>query len=692
MLDFPSGIIGLPLRLLAREVYDKVSAQVGEDRVALITGEEKRVPRAPAYWVCTVESMPMAHAADFVAVDEIQLAAHPERGHVFTDRLLHARGRSETWFLGSDTMRGLIQQLVPTAHIESHPRLSTLSFSGVTGLSGLKPRSAIVAFSMSDVYALAERVRAVKGGTAVVLGALSPRARNAQVAMFQSGEVDYLVATDAIGMGLNLDLQHVAFAALDKFDGHEMRRLELGELGQIAGRAGRWLHNGSFGTLAPVDLPPFAAAAITSHQFPSLTHVRWRAHDLDFTSLESLTASLRERPQRPMLVPVKQADDFDALQWLAAKTEVRERMRGAHDVQMLWDVCGIPDFRKLLLDSHPSMLFDIFMELATHDWKLRDEWLAARVNALGGDAADVDTLTARLAGLRTWAYVANKSGWLADAQVWQAEMRGREDKLSDQLHEALVARFVVRENKRASARKHQRAVAATHKAAKVVDPAHPFAGLRSLRDQLAAQNEGVPEPDVLARLADAPHECFAVEISGRITAEYEGETRIVGRLVRGSSLLLPNVRLADLEAGAGVRARLERRLIAFARDWVSRLMAPVSKLLESDSVRVRSLAFALEQRLGSVPVDNIDIQLTARDREILRAHEVVLGRVSIYCRSLIEPAALVARAALVKVFYDLVKPLDAATVLTSASRTLPYEQSGFIIVARRPLRVDLAER
>ena len=643
--SFPSGIIGLPLRLLAREVYDKVSAQVGEDRVALVTGEEKRIPSAPSYWVCTVESMPMAHAVDFVAVDEIQLAAHVERGHVFTDRLLHARGERETWFLGSDTIRGLIAQLVPTAQLESHPRLSTLSFSGSTGLSKLKPRSAIVAFSMSEVYALAERVRAVKGGTAVVLGALSPRARNAQVAMFQSGEVDYLVATDAIGMGLNLDLQHVAFAGVDKFDGHEMRRLELAELGQIAGRAGRFLHHGSFGTIAPLELPAQAAAAIAAQQFAPLTQVRWRAHALDFSSLEALSASLRERPQRGVLVAVKQADDFAVLQWLAAKAEVRARTRDASEVKRLWDVCGIPDFRKLLLDSHPVLLLEIFLALSTHG-RLRSEWLRARVNRLGGDATDVDTLMARLAALRTWAYVANKAGWLDEAEAWQAEMRAREDQLSDQLHEALVARFVLRENKRASARRHQRA-ANLRRTAPVVDPAHPFAALSSMREKLAAQSAGVPEAEVLARLADAAHEAFAVDALGRITIE--AGTRVVAQLVRGHTRLLPNVRVVELDIGAGARTRLERRLTAFARDWVARWMHPIASLLASDSPRVRALAFALEQRLDSVPADPT-FKLTARDREILREHGVVVGRDTIFCRSLSDAPALTAKAALSAAF------------------------------------------
>ena len=293
MLEHPSGMIGLPLRLLAREVYDKITARVGESKVALVTGEEQRVPRRPAYWVATTEAMPVEHEVDFVAVDEVQLAAHPQRGHVFTSRLLSARGRVETWLMGAATMRNALRELVPTALQVEHPRLSSLRFAGSAPLARLPPRSAVVAFSMPHVYELADRLRKRRGGAAIVLGALSPRTRNAQVAMFQAGEVDCLVATDAIGMGLNLGVEHVAFAATRKFDGRGVREVDDAELGQIAGRAGRWIHDGTFGTVTPLSLPVGVAHAVETHTFSPVRRVQWRSDDLDFASLPALEGIAR---------------------------------------------------------------------------------------------------------------------------------------------------------------------------------------------------------------------------------------------------------------------------------------------------------------------------------------------------------------------------------------------------------------
>ncbi|MEJ7730313.1 MAG: helicase-related protein, partial [Polyangiaceae bacterium] len=362
MLSHQSGVIGLPLRLLAREVYDRITARIGEARVALVTGEEKRVPRRPDYWVCTVEAMPLAREVDFLAVDEVQLAAHHQRGHVFTERILHARGRAETWFLGSDTMRPLLSELTPTARFVAHPRLSTLRFAGAQKLSRLPPRSAVVAFSTLQVYETAERMRALRGGAAVVLGALSPRTRNAQVAMYQAGEVDHLVATDAIGMGLNLDIGHVAFAGLRKFDGREARELDAAEVAQIAGRAGRYLSDGTFGTLAPLSLPPPVAMAVEAHRFPAVKRVRWRSVDLDLASPDALLASLAERSPARSLVLSTGADDAVALTLLAGTEEVRARARGAEAVSLLWEVCRIPDYKKLLAESHAALLLEIWRQ------------------------------------------------------------------------------------------------------------------------------------------------------------------------------------------------------------------------------------------------------------------------------------------------------------------------------------------
>ena len=415
LLEHRTGMIGLPLRLLAREVYDKLSVRAGEQAVALVTGEEKRVPPQPRYWVCTVEAMPLDRRVDFLAVDEIQLATHVERGHVFSDRLLHARGRVETWFLGSSTLRPMVAALVPEARIQSHTRLSTLRHRGRLKVSGLPPRTAIVAFSMARVWDLAERVRARRGGAAVVLGALSPRARNAQVALYQSGEVDYLVATDAIGMGLNLDVDHVAFAELTKFDGRGSRHLDKVEVGQIAGRAGRHLNDGTFGTLAPAEpFSPSMASSIEQHRFPAARRVMWRNRDLDFTTVDALLGSLAQRPARPELRLTARAADSDALRSLAYDQTIRAHASSAEGVRLLWDVCRIPDYRQLVLEDHVALLGDVFRQLVGPRGRLSADWMERRIGPLDNITGAIDDLLARLAFIRTWTYIAHRPAWVVD--------------------------------------------------------------------------------------------------------------------------------------------------------------------------------------------------------------------------------------------------------------------------------------
>ncbi|MEX1367120.1 MAG: helicase-related protein, partial [Nannocystaceae bacterium] len=442
MLRHQTGVIGLPLRLLAREVYDRITTRVGEQAVALVTGEEKRVPPRPRYWVCTVESMP-SREVDFVAVDEIQLAAHHQRGHTFTERLLHARGRLETWFLGADTIEPLLEEVLPTAIVERAPRLSQLRYSGTHSVGSLPARTAVVAFSAEDVYAIAESLRQRHGGTAVVLGALSPRTRNAQVAMYQAGEVQHIVATDAIGMGLNLDVDRVVFASLSKFDGRERRPLELAELAQIAGRAGRFTRDGGFGTLRPLaGLSPRVAEALERHHFPPLHRLVWRNPELDFSSVAALLDALRQRPRRRSLRLIEHADDYEALVRLVRIDAVRERATTAEAIELLWEVCRIPDYRKLLVDSHVQLLAAIYEQLAGPDARLDEDWMAQRIGDLDQTEGDIDTLMNRIAWVRTWTYVTNHEDWVPDAKHWQAVTRAIEDRHSDALHERLAARFV----------------------------------------------------------------------------------------------------------------------------------------------------------------------------------------------------------------------------------------------------------
>src|SRR6056297_840847 len=437
MLAHRTGVIGLPLRLLAREVYDKIVALRGPSVVALVTGEERIVPERTQYWVCTVEAMPVGNGADFLAIDEIQLCADPERGHVFTDRLLHARGLHETLFLGSDTMRGAIAALVPGCQFMRRERMSELTYIGSKKVSRMPPRSAIVGFSVENLYGMAELLRRQKGGAAVVMGALSPRTRNAQVELYQNGDVDYLVATDAIGMGLNLDIDHVAFSALSKFDGRRMRALFPHELGQIAGRAGRGMRDGSFGVTGEApDLGPELAQAITDHRFAPVRRLEWRNAKLAFGSPEALIDSLEARPEHTLLSRGCEADDLAALRSLAEVPDVRARATDAPAMRLLWDVCRIPDFRGISATEHASLLERIFCDL--HELgRVPDDWLAAQIRRIDRTDGDIDTLSKRLAHVRAWTYVAQRKGWVDDETHWREATRAVEDRLSDALHGAL---------------------------------------------------------------------------------------------------------------------------------------------------------------------------------------------------------------------------------------------------------------
>lgn len=677
MLEHRSGMIGLPLRLLAREVYDRITARIGERDVALVTGEEKRIPEAPRYWVCTVEAMPVERPVDFLAVDEIQLAAHRERGHVFTDRLLNARGRLETWLLGAETMAPILRTLVPEAELTRRPRMSTLRWAGSSGLGGLPPRSAVVAFTADDVYSIAARLKHRKGGAAVVLGALSPRTRNAQVALYEAREVQYLVATDAIGMGLNLDLDHVAFASSRKFDGKETRPLEAAELAQIAGRAGRHQRDGTFGVLRPLDpFPDHLVRRIEEHRFAPVERLVWRSADVDFGSVDALIESLAVPPPSPLFSRVEQADDFDALRALAERPEVRARANGEAAVRLLWDVCQIPDYRKLMLLSHVGLLESIFVSLAD-DGRLEPGWVEANVRRIDRAEGDIDTLTARLAAIRVWTYVSHRPGWI-DAS-FRARTRDVEDRIGDALHEELVEQFVERSRRTLSI---PRDVAAG-----------PFAGLGALLEDREQEDERAQRRFV-DDLIEAPHEALTVDGEGRIA--FRGER--VAKLVAGRELGAPAVALtlADEGIGAGARTRIERRLSAFARDLVSALLAPLA--IETDSGPVRGLLYQLERGLGTVRERDARAQIEAlsdEDRETLRAHGIELGARSVHARALLSAGAITRRALLARLHYRA--PLDPppGAVSLPRAREIPseaYLAIGFVPLGSRAVRADAVER
>ncbi len=444
MVAHSSGVIGLPLRLLAREVYTKVAARVGVGNVALITGEEKIIPPNARYSVCTVEALPRQTDAAFVAIDEVQLAADLERGHIFTDRMIHLRGREETLFLGAATMRGILERLFKGISIISRPRMSVLTYAGSKKITRLPRRSAIVAFSADEVYAIGELIRRQRGGAAIVLGALSPRTRNAQVELYQSGDVDYLVATDAIGMGLNLDVDHVAFAQNSKFDGFHYRELTAAELAQIAGRAGRHTRDGTFGVTGQVDpFPDALVEAIETHRFDPVKVLQWRSADLDFSSIDALRISLDRPPAIEGLTRALPATDQRVLEYLSREDDIRSLVSGRARVQLLWDACALPDYRKIAPAQHAEIVGAIFSDLARLG-HVDEDYLAEQVRRASSTEGEIDTLSARIAQIRTWTFVSHRPGWLSDPTHWQEKTREIEDRLSDALHERLTKRFVDR--------------------------------------------------------------------------------------------------------------------------------------------------------------------------------------------------------------------------------------------------------
>ena len=629
MLAHPSGMIGFPLRLLARENYDRIVKQKGVNAVALITGEEKIVPKDAAYFVCTVESMPLDREVSFLAIDEIQLCGDPERGHVFTDRLLHARGRDETMFLGAETIKPLLRRLAPRAEHVTRPRLSTLTYDGAKKLTRLPPRSAVVAFSANDVYALAEMLRRQRGGTAVVLGALSPRTRNAQVEMYQNGEVDYLVATDAIGMGLNMDVDHVAFARRTKFDGRRRRALTAAEVAQIAGRAGRHMSDGTFGATAELaEFDEDLVHAVENHEFPPLKALYWRNRNLKFDSIERLLKSLESSPPSPDLLRVRDAVDHLSLQALSKDREIID-IAGAPDrVELLWDVCQIPDFHKTLTEQHTGLVKEIFKHLATDARKLPDDWVAEQLKRIDRTEGDIDTLTNRLAHIRTWTYITHRADWVADPAAWQERTLAVEDRLSDALHERLTQRFVDRRSavisrlmgEVESGRQLSATVSNTGSVLVEGEYVGQLEGFRLTPDLTVSDEDARPLlsaarkaleqeiPARIARLEQAADTAFSLSPEGRILWNHGAEEPVpVARLAKGDTPLTPQVAPlpSDLIDGAA-KERIRKKLATWLSDHLRAKLGPLFAALELTEQKeangvsgaVRAIAFQMSEGLG----------------------------------------------------------------------------------------------
>ncbi|MDP2258974.1 MAG: helicase-related protein [Caulobacter sp.] len=657
MLGHHSGMIGLPLRLLAREIYDRIVKLKGVREVALITGEEKIVPPRANYFVCTVEAMPLGREVDFLAVDEIQLCADPERGHVFTHRLLHARGKSETMLLGAGTMAPLIRRLLPRAEIVSRERFSALRYTGSKKLTRLPRRTAIVAFSADDVYAIAELIRRQRGGAAVVMGSLSPRTRNAQVALYQSGEVDFLVATDAIGMGLNMDVDHVAFAGLRKFDGRKTRYLHPQEIGQIAGRAGRHIRDGTFGVTGEAEeMDEDLVAAVENHEFQPVPSAEWRNHRLDFTNLPSLIRSLDATPPRDGLMLSAEAIDEKALKRMAEDEDVVHRVRDRVALERLWEVCQTPDFRKQSPDEHLRLVRALFDALTTGRRRVPNDWMAAQFSGLDRTEGEIDTLATRLAGVRTLTYIANRPNWLHDPAHWQGVTRALEDRLSDALHEKLMARFIDRRTSALMRQLGERGelLAGVGEDGAVTVEGHFVGRLNGLAFEApraatsleekalrgAAQRAVAPEvARRLGRLAAEPDEAFTLTPDGALlwrggaagVLAADGKVRLIGELGPETA-----------------RERARQRLQAFLAAERERRLAPLARLERAMAEgRLKGLPRGIGHRLveaGGVidkrPVEADLKALSQVERRSLRELGVRIGAFSVFLPALLGEEAL----------------------------------------------------
>lgn len=723
MLGHESGMIGLPLRLLAREVYQRIVERVGPEKVALVTGEEKIKPPNARYWVATVEAMPRDLDVAFVAIDEIQLATDLDRGHVFTNRLLNRRGRFETLILGAATMRPLLERLMPGINVQVRPRLSTLSFMGERKITRLPPRSAIVAFSAEEVYAIAELIRRQRGGAAVVMGALSPRTRNAQVELYQSGDVDYLVATDAIGMGLNLDVDHVAFASDRKFDGWQFRRLNPSEMAQIAGRAGRAQRDGTFGTTG--RCPPFEPELVErleAHVFDTAKVLQWRNAVPDYSSLAALKDSLGLPPREDGLTRAPTADDVQVLEIMSADADVAAIATSPAVIERLWETCQVPDYRKISPGAHADLVRGLFHHVGTGGF-IPDTWFARQIALTDRPEGDIDTLSRRIAQVRTLTFVANRPDWLKDPGHWQGVTRGVEDKLSDALHERLAQRFVDRRTSVLMRRLREKTMLETEisKTGDVTVEGHvighlqgfqfapdPTAGgeeAKALR--AAAQKALAGEIEARAtRVGMAVDEAFVLTADG--TIRWTGEP--VAKLIPGDEVLKPRFKIiADEHLTGASRDQVEARLTLWLKAHVEKLLGPLQKLAEAEDITGigRGIAFQIVEALGVLERARVAEEMKTLDqaaRATLRGYGVRFGAHHIYLPGLLKPAprALAAELYALKHGGLAQKGLDELPHLAASGRTsIPvdpeihkglYRAVGFRVCGERAVRVDILER
>ena len=671
MLEYETGIFGFPLRLLAREVYDKCVDKVGIEKVALITGEEKIIPSTASYFICTVESMPKNKPVEFVAIDEIQMCADRERGHIFTERLLEFRGSKLTMFLGSQIMEGIIKELVPNTEFEKKDRFSKLTYSGIKKISRLDRKTAIIAFSIEEVYAIAELVRRQKGGAAVIMGSLSPKTRNSQVGLYQSGDVDYLIATDAIGMGLNMDINEIYFSNLKKFDGKKTRRLNLVEMSQISGRAGRYKNDGSFGTTGDCEtLNSDEIEKIEKHQLPETKTIYWRNSNLNFNNPEKLIASLELKPNQKNLLRTNDSLDESVLRFFLKKGT--NNIIYLKNLELLWECCQIPDFEKKAYGQHINVIDKVFQFLSTRKNKIPSTFMKEQLKGLEKDHGNVDLLSHRLSNVRTWSYVANKKNWVENSDYWVQLTKSIEDKLSDKLHDELTKSFIDKKISILSRSLKQDLVLNTeiNEENKIHIDGQLVGELKGLKFLIEITSKTL-DTDIKS-IKKAARKGVEKELVKRVDEILDkgqiilnSESKIIwknnpiARLKKGNDYLNPEIEIiADESLNDESKYKLKRYLNNWLVEYINEILGDLVKLSKHkiSNQYLRGLVFQLYENNGVIKrndVDQIVKSIPADERKKLWGMGIKIGRYHIYLPKMLKPKAVEFRISLWKLFYNL---------------------------------------
>ena len=671
MFEYESGILGFPLRLLAREIFDKCVNKIGSEKVALITGEEKIIPKSPNYYICTVESMPQDIIVDFIAVDEIQMCADHERGHIFTERLLHSRGEKLTMFLGSQSMKHVIASIIKNVEFVDRERYSKLTYSGYKKISRLNPKTALIAFSVDEVYAIAELVRRQKGGAAIVMGSLSPKTRNSQVELYQSGDANFLVATDAIGMGINMDINNVSFTNLKKFDGKKIRRLNLSEISQIAGRAGRHINDGNFGITGQCEsLSANEIEKLEKHQLNNINMIFWRTCELNFESLDNLIRSLDKKSNSEFLRRINDCEDEKVLKFLIKNNKDIKISNTKDEIQTLWECCQIPDFSKKAYGNHINVVQKVFEFLRSKTGKVSNDYMKSQLKYLDKYEGNIDTLANRISNVRTWSYVANKKGWTNNSDFWIERTKYIEDKLSDKLHEELTKSFIDKRISILSRSLKQDIILGTEikNENEVVIDGMYIGLLKGMRLNLDLKS-GSLKTDIKS-LRKAARQAIVPELMRRTAKIIENESfeisddhkiywmdNPIAYLVPGKDYLNPKLELLvdealDLESKEKLKKNLEKKLRMLIVNELSDLVNLSQSKFENSYVR--ALSYQLFENNGVIKremINEIIKNIPKENRTSLRKSGIKLGRYHVFLPKMLKPSAVNLRTKLWKLYF-----------------------------------------